>query len=70
MDFDPELVGWLSAVESIEDLYAWFSKEDIDKLAEYGWFIAEYETEHFKFYERFSHYVICQERSKLKKIYE
>lgn len=70
MDYDPELVGWLSAVECLEDLYTWFSKEDISKLAEYGWFVVEYETEHFKFYEKFAHYVICQKRSKIKKIYE
>jgi len=70
MDFDDELVGWLSAVEKLDDLYVWFSKEDISKLAQFGWFIVEYETEHFKFYDRFQHYVICQKRSKVKNIYE
>ncbi len=58
MDFDPELVGWLSAVETLEDLYKWFPKEDILELQKHGWYIHKYETDSFKFYDRFQHYVI------------
>jgi hypothetical protein len=50
MDFDEEIVGWLSAVENLEDLWVWFSKEDIRKLQEYGWFIYEYQVKDYKFY--------------------
>ena len=32
MPFDPDLVGWLSATDSLEDLFNWFSKEDIERL--------------------------------------
>jgi len=32
MDFDPELVGWLSATDSLESLWNWFTMEDIIKL--------------------------------------
>ena len=68
MDFDPELVGWLSATPTLETLYQWFSEEEIKKLQGHGWFIHEYETDDVKFYERFQHHVIKQETSKLTNI--
>ncbi len=69
MDFDSELVGWLSATDSLEDLYKWFTKEDILKLQEFGWYIHEFEAENYKFYERFQHIIIEQDTSKvIKKI--
>ena len=64
MDFDPEIVGWVSAVETLDLLWNWFSKEDVIKLQEHGWFVHEYESEDNKFYERFQHTVIKQETSK------
>ena len=60
MDFDETLVGWLSAVPNLDDLWQWFSKEDVVRLQEHGWHIIEYEAEIYRFYDRFSHYVICQ----------
>jgi len=65
MDFDSELVGWLSATPSLEDLYHWFPVEDIKKLQEHNYFIHEYETNDYKFYEKFNHFVINQENSTL-----
>lgn len=67
MDFDEELVGYLSATESLETLYQWFPKEDIIKLQEHGYYIHVYETDDHKFYERFQHQVINQSKSKLVK---
>jgi hypothetical protein len=63
MDFDPELVGWLSATDSLENLYNWFSKEDILALQKEGWFIHKYETENYKFYDKFQHFIINQKDS-------
>ena len=63
MDFDPELVGWLSAVPNLDDLWVWFTKDDVLRLQEHGWFIHEYEVTSSKFYERFQHDVICQKTS-------
>jgi len=68
MDFDPEIVGWLSAVEELEDLWKWFTKEDIIELQRYGWFIHIYETSDYKFYDRFQHLIIKQDTSVLKSI--
>ena len=70
MDFDPEIVGWLSATDSLETLYHWFSLEDIIKLQDHGWFIFEFEAEDVKFYERFQHLIIKQETSKPIKMIE
>jgi hypothetical protein len=64
MDFDEEIVGWLSATDSIESLFLWFTKEDIKQLQEHGWFIHEFEAEHVKFYDRFQHFIIKQDTSK------
>jgi hypothetical protein len=63
MDFDPELVGWLSATDSLEDLYKWFPEEDIEKLQKHGWYLYEYKAEDYKFYDKFQHYVINQNTS-------
>lgn len=65
MDYDPEIVGWLSAVENLDDLWAWFTKEDILKLQEFGWYIHEYEVLEYRFYDRFQHPIICQSTSKV-----
>ena len=65
MDFDEEIVGYLSAVPSIEDLYKWFTREDIFKLQEHNFFIHVYESDDFKFYEKFQHHVINKNNSLL-----
>ena len=61
MDFDPEIVGWLSAVEELDHLWAWFSKQDVHNLQKHGWFIHQFEAQESKFYERFQHLIIKQE---------
>jgi hypothetical protein len=63
MDFDPDLVGWLSAVETIETLFNWFTKEDIKQLENKGWFIHEFETSTYRFYDKFQHILIDQNDS-------
>jgi hypothetical protein len=68
MDFDPEIVGWLSATESLEQLWQWFTKEDIQKLQDHGWFIHEFEAVDYKLYERFQHIVIKQDTSVVNKL--
>jgi hypothetical protein len=65
MEFDEEIVGWLSATDSLETLFHWFTMEDIKELQNHGWFIHMFETEDVKFYERFQHLIIKQETSKV-----
>jgi hypothetical protein len=66
MPFDPDLVGWLSATDSLETLFLWFSKEDIKQLEQHNWFIHVYEAEDVKEYK--NHLVISQKTSKVKEI--
>jgi hypothetical protein len=68
MDFDPEIVGWLSATETLEDLWRWFTKDDIQKLQDHGWFIHEFEAVDYKLYERFQHIIIKQDTSTVTKL--
>ena len=70
MEFDPSIIGWLSAVESLEDLWAWFSQDDIKELQKHGWFIHEFESTESRFYERFQHTIINQEKSIVTKLIE
>mgnify|MGYP001373906734 CR=1 FL=1 len=65
MPFDPEIQGWLSATDSLEDLYNWFTKEDISRLEQFGYRISLYEADDFKMHN--NHFVINQETSVLKK---
>lgn len=58
MDYDPEIVGYMSAVESLEKLFGWFTREDILKLQEHNFFIHKYLSDDVMFYERFQHPVI------------
>lgn len=64
MPFDPELRGWLSATQTLDELFQWFPKEDIQRLEAHGWFISTYEAEQVKTYK--NHLVICQDTSVLK----
>lgn len=65
MDFDIEICGYLSAVESLSDLFNWFSEADILKLQEHNFFIHVYDSEDYKIYHKFNHTVINKENSKL-----
>ena len=47
MDFDEELVGWLSATPDFDSLLVWFSIEDIKILQQFGCCIHVYETNDF-----------------------
>lgn len=64
MPYDPSIVGWLSATETYEDLFYWFSVEDILKLEDYGYSISIYEAVEYRFHN--NHWVIKQDSSILK----
>jgi len=65
MPFDPELVGWLSATETLEELYVWFSKEEIKALEKYGYVVSVYSATEYKYHN--NHWAIKQKSSKLVK---
>lgn len=70
MEFDETIVGWLSAVEDLKDLWSWFSKKDVEQLQKHGWFIHEFESTESRFYERFNHTIIKQDASKVIRVIE
>lgn len=63
MPFDEEVVGFLSATDSLDELWNWFPKEDIKRLEEHGYMIHIYHTNDIKFYK--NHWLISQENSVL-----
>lgn len=63
MPFDAELVGWLSATDTIEELFKWFPHEDIQKLQKYGYAIMVYESADYKYHN--NHWLIRQNSSRL-----
>ena len=62
MPFNEEVVGWLSAVDKLNDLFQWFTKEDIKQLEEHGYSIGVYEATEYKVHE--NHWVIKQDNAK------
>lgn len=59
MPFDPEIRGWLSVTPTIEELFQWFPKEDIMRLAESGYVISHYLSDDVKFHN--GHHFILHE---------
>lgn len=64
MDFDQEIVGWLSAVEELDHLWKWFIKEDVKRLQEHNYHIFQFECDEHKFYDRFQHIIINQAKAR------
>lgn len=61
MPFNPELTGWLSATNSIEDLFYWFTPLDILRLQSYGYYVVSYSATDYKKYN--NHWLINQKTS-------
>lgn len=64
MPYDKNIVGWLSATKTIDELYQWFPLKDIERLQEYQYYIHMYETKNYKKHN--NHWVICQNTSIVK----
>lgn len=61
MPFDKSIVGWLSATETLEELFNWFSRDDIKRLEGHGYFITIYESSEYRYHE--NHWLIDQSSS-------
>lgn len=64
MPFEPAVTGWLSATDTLKELFNWFTEDDIKKLEQYGYELTIYEATEFKFHN--NHWLINQESSKPK----
>lgn len=61
MPYDPKIVGWLSTTDKLNDLFLWFTKEDIKNLEPFGYGITIFEATDYKIFE--NHWVINQQNS-------
>jgi hypothetical protein len=61
MPYDPEVVGWLSSTETLDELMNWFDINDITRLEEYGYRVVMYEATQYKFHN--NHWLIKQDSS-------
>lgn len=61
MPYDQNIQGYLSATETVEELYNWFSKEEIEKLSKHGYRILKYKSSDYKKYN--NHWVINKNKS-------
>tara|TARA_R110000851_G_scaffold47424_1_gene115039 strand:- start:19719 stop:20075 length:357 start_codon:yes stop_codon:yes gene_type:complete len=61
MPYDKDIIGWLSATDTLENLWFWFTKEDIAQLEEHGYYITLFEATDYRFHN--NHWVIHQETS-------
>lgn len=61
MPYDPNIVGWLSTTDKLNDLFLWFTKEDIKNLEQFGYGITIFEATEYKIHE--NHWVIKQDNS-------
>ena len=56
MPYDEKVIGYLSCVEKLEDLYYWFSEEDLASLESHGFVLKKFESEDYIFYD--THWLI------------
>lgn len=64
MPYDSTVVGWLSSTDQLNDLFNWFTREDIRQLEKFGYNISVYEATEYRQYE--NHWLIKQDTSIIK----
>ena len=62
MPFNENIQGWLSCVEKLEEIDAWFNEEDMKILRPKGYMLSEYESSDFKKVD--GHWIIKRDSSK------
>lgn len=67
MPFDKEIQGFISVADSLEHLYQWFRTDEIKRLQKEGFFIEEWISSDYKFYNPYQHTVINRKTSVLNK---
>lgn len=61
MPFDKNISGYLSATETLDELFDWFPVDDIIRLSEHGYLATVYKAVDYKFYN--NHWLINQSSS-------
>lgn len=63
MPFDENIVGYLSVVDSLENLKKWFNDKDMEKLTPIGYQVLSYEATDYRIHD--NHWIINQKTSTL-----
>lgn len=63
MPYCSDTVGYLSAVETIDELLLWFPKEDLKILEPLGFKILKYEATDYKLNKKYNHWLINEDSS-------
>ena len=66
MPFDKNIIGYMSVVGNLSDLFTWFTVQDIRELEKYGYRVFEYVSNDYKPYN--NHFVINKLNYKLERI--
>lgn len=56
MPYDESILGWLSATDTLENLFFWFTKEDIERLKLHGYVVVCYTCTMYRFHD--NHWLI------------
>jgi hypothetical protein len=49
MPYNEKIIGYLSATATVEELFNWFTKEDITRLGQFGYYVMAYESSDYFF---------------------
>lgn len=64
MDKNEEYAGgYLSCTDSLDNLFNWFTRQEIQKLEEAGYRTCVFKAEEHKFHDKYKHFLFKQEGS-------
>lgn len=64
MDYNEDCVGgFLSCTDSLDNLFNWFSKAEIQRLEEAGYRACVFKANESKFHEKYKHFLFKEEGS-------
>lgn len=63
MEYDEDIVGYLSATDTLDDLFKWFTEDDLIKLQTFGYYILVYLASDYDIFK--NHWIICEKSSQL-----
>ena len=64
MSFDDNCAGgFISCTDTLDNLYNWFSREELLKLVDNGYDVLVFKAEESKFHEKFKHHLFKKEGS-------
>jgi hypothetical protein len=64
MDFNNECTGgFLSCTDTLDNLFNWFSRKEIQQLEEAGYKVCVFNAKESKFHDKYKHFLFKEEGS-------